>query len=84
MEGDWHKMNNSQDTLNRTAHAFGITDVEFEEQELILKVLASIEEDIIPAMDDEDFPFGDECFEEELSQINEGAFIAQETTKMSF
>lgn len=33
-------MNN--DTLENTAHTFGITDVEFEDRELILKVLASL------------------------------------------
>ena len=31
-----------QDTLDRTASTFGITDVEFEDRELILKVLASL------------------------------------------
>jgi len=77
-------MTTTQDTLDRTAHSFGISDVEFEEQELILQVLAPIDEEPQPLMDDEGFPFGDECFEEELSQINEGAFIAQETTKMTF
>lgn len=35
-------MNNNTDTLDRTAHTFGITDVEFEDRELILKVLASL------------------------------------------
>lgn len=77
-------MTTTQDTLSRLAHSAGITDVEFAEQELILQVLASIEEEPQSAMDEEGFPFGDECFEEELSQINEGAFIAQETTKMTF
>ena len=81
-------MTTTQDTLDRTAHSFGITDVEFAEQELILKVLASLPEpqpEPQPLMDDEGFPFGDECFEEELSQIteeNEGAFITAQMNKM--
>lgn len=67
-------MNNNTDTLDRTAHTFGITDVEFEEQELIL---ASISEPQVLVQD-----FGDECFEEELSQINEGAFITAQMNNM--
>ncbi len=62
------------DSLCRLAHTTGITDVEFEEQEMILQVLASLPEPQVLVQD-----FGDECFEEELSQINEGAFIALQT-----
>jgi len=65
---------NNNDTLSRLAHSTGITDLEFEEQELILKTLASISEPQVLVQD-----FGDECFEEEFSQINEGAFIALQT-----
>lgn len=70
-------MNNTQDTLDRTAHSFGITDVEFEERELILKTLAPLPESQVLVQD-----FGDECFEEELSQINEGAFITAQMNNM--
>lgn len=67
----------NNDTLSRLAHSTGITDLEFEEQELILKTLASISEPQVLVQD-----FGDECFEEELSQINEGAFITAQMNNM--
>ena len=70
-------MNNNTDTLDRTAHTFGITDVEFEDRELILKTLASLPKPQVLVQD-----FGDECFEEELSQINEGAFITAQMNNM--
>jgi hypothetical protein len=71
-------MNNNADTLENTAHTYGITDVEFEDRELILKTLASPKSEPKLLVQD----FGDECFEEELSQINEGAFITAQMNNM--
>lgn len=58
-------MENENDTLSRTAHAFGITDVDFDERNNLLRQMALEEEDRqalkeFPESEDLDWGFHDQ------------------------